>query len=82
MRRAAYYLTLGIGEYFPGHPHYDRVTVEQLYELTQHPENDMEWSVGLAVNFFKNKRRIRWIEFGCRTTGAGGDPILREVTDE
>jgi len=82
MRRAAYYLTLGVGEYTPDHPHFDRVTVEELYALKQNPENVMEWALGLKVSFHKNGRCIRWVDFGCRTTGAGGDSILKEASDE
>ena len=76
MRRAAYYLTLGLGDYFPDHPHFDNVRVEKLYDIKQHPENEMEWALGVKVSFYKNGRCIRWIDFGCRTTGAGGDSIV------
>lgn len=82
IRRAAYYLTLGVGEYFPNHPHFDRVTVEQLYPVVQNPDSEMEWSLGLVVAFYKGQHKLRWIEFGCRTTGAGGEPIIQEVTRE
>jgi hypothetical protein len=76
MRRAAYYLTLGVGVYFPEHPHFDIVKVEELYELKQNPDDEMEWSIGLKVSFHKEGRCMRWVDFGCRTTGAGGDSIL------
>jgi len=79
LKRAAYYLSLGIGEYFPEHPHFDRVTVEKIYEFTQNPENTYEWSQGVVVSFYKDKRRLRWVDFGCRVIGAGGDPILTKV---
>lgn len=79
IKRAGYYLSLGIGEYFPEHPHYDKVLVEQSYDMRSNPENDTEWSQGLTVSFYKQNRRIRWMDFGCRMTGAGGDAILREV---
>lgn len=79
IRRAAYYLSLGEGEYFPEHPHYDKVTVERTYDITQNPLDELEWSMGMIVNFHKDGRRVRWIEFGCRLIGAGGDPIVQEV---
>jgi hypothetical protein len=79
LRRAGYYLALGVGEYFPKHPHYDKVVVETLYDITPNPLNDTEWSQGMTVSFYKNNRRIRWIDFGCRVTGAGGDQIMKEV---
>lgn len=82
MRRAAYYLTLGVGEYITEHPHYDKVRVEKLYDVTPNPHNDLEWSMGMIVSFFKQEQRLRWVEFGCRTTGAGGTPIVKEITNE
>lgn len=81
IRRAAYYLKLGEGEYQPNHPHYDKVVVSTSYELAQNPDRPEEWSQGALVAFYKDGRRIRWIEFGCRVVGAGGDPILRKVDD-
>lgn len=77
IRRAAYYLTLGVGEYYPNHPHFDRVTVERLYDITPNSDNDMEWSMGMVVSFWQGPHKTRWIEFGCKTTGAGGDSILK-----
>jgi len=79
IRRAAYYLSLGEGEYTPSHPHYDKVVVSKTYDITQNPLDHLEWSMGMIVSFYKDDRRIRWIEFGCRLTGAGGDSILQEV---
>jgi hypothetical protein len=78
IRRAAYYLQLGVGEYTPDHPHFDRVVVSKLYDIQQ-PDDSVEWALGLIVSFFKNGRRIRWVDFSCRIAGAGGDQILREV---
>lgn len=80
IKRAAYYLSLGIGEYTPDHPHFDKVVVSKLYDIVNNPENPFEWSMGIVVAFYKDGRKIRWIDFGARVTGAGGDPILREVT--
>jgi hypothetical protein len=82
LRRAAYYLSLGVGEYTPDHPHFDKVRVETLYDLVQNPENEFEWSHGMKVSFIQDDRCIRWVDFGCRVVGAGGDPIIKEVTDE
>jgi hypothetical protein len=77
LRRAAYYVTLGEGTYFPDHPHFDKVVVERLYDFKQNPLDPIEWSLGLTVAFFYKGRRVRWVEFGCRTIGAGGDDIMR-----
>ncbi len=81
MKRAAYYLSLGLGEYLPNHPHYDRVVVEKLYDIMQNPDSPLEWSTGIVVSFYKEGRKIRWVDFGCRVTGAGGDTILRKVSE-
>jgi len=81
LRRAGYYLSLGTGVYYPDHPHFDQVVVEQTYPVTQHPEVSAEWSQGMQINFYKDGRRVRWVEFGCRLVGAGGDAILHEVID-
>lgn len=81
IKRAAYYLCLGLGEYFPSHPHFDKVVVEKLYDVTNNPANPLEWSVGIVVSFHQNSRRVRWIDFSCRITGAGGDALLRKVPD-
>jgi len=82
LRRAAYYLALGEGIYFPDHPHFDRVVVRKSYAFAQNPNNAREWSLGVEVAFYRNKRKIRWVEFGCRTVGAGGDDILRVIQED
>lgn len=63
----------------PEHPHFDVVTVHKIYDFMQNPVNDAEWGLGLRVSFFKGERCINWVEFGCRTTGAGGDDIMKKV---
>jgi hypothetical protein len=79
IRRASYYLRLGEGEYLPVHPHYDKVIVDKLYALTANPANKDDWAFGTCVSFYKDGRRVRWVEFGCHVIGAGGDALLREV---
>ncbi len=79
IRRAAYYASLGVGIYFPVHPHYERVTVETLYEVTPNPKDAAEWAFGIRVNFILSGRVTRWVEFSSRLVGAGGDDILRKV---
>ena len=80
-RRAAYYLCLGEGEYIPEHPHFDKVVVRRIYDITQNPIDEDEWGLGMRVDFYLRGRITRWVEFGCRTIGAGGDDILRKVED-
>ena len=82
IKRAAYYLSLGVGEYYPEHPHFDKVIVSTLYDIRPNPDNNSEWSTGMRVGFYQHERRIRWIEFGCRITGAGGDPIMKKVDND
>lgn len=82
IKRAAYYLALGIGEYYPEHPHFDKVIVSTLYDVMPNPENSTEWSTGMRVEFYQRERCTRWIEFGCRLTGAGGDPIMKKVESD
>jgi hypothetical protein len=79
LRRAAYYLALGLGEYAPEHPHYDKVRVDKLYDLMQNPLTESEWGLGIRVSFYQDQRCVRWVEFSCRTTGVGGDPVLESV---
>ncbi len=82
LRRAAYYVTLGVGTYFPDHPHFDRVEVRKTYDFVPSQKSEYEWSLGLEVAFYRQERKIRWVEFGCRTVGAGGDDILRVVSED
>lgn len=82
LKRAGYYLSLGVGVYHPNHPHFDKVVVSSTYSLTANPENDLEWSQGALVAFYKDDRRVRWVDFGCRVTGVGGDSIIREVRED
>lgn len=79
LRRAAYYLTLGVGEYFPEHPHHDKVVVENIYDFQPNPTNENEWGMGFRVSFYQESVCKNWVEFGCHTIGVGGIPILREV---
>ena len=79
IRRAAYYITLGEGIYYPDHPHFNKVIVEKLYDIMQNPLDSTEWALGLKVGFYQDNHLVRWIEFSCRLTGAGGDPVLRKV---
>ena len=81
LRRAAHYLSLGIGVYTPEHPHYDRVVVEQIYDFMQNPMNENEWGLGIRVAFYQGNHCNRWVEFGCRTTGVGGDEIIKKAQE-
>ena len=75
-RIAYYYLCLGFGEYSPNggkHPHYNKVIVRDFYEF----KDDVG---GVIVEFFKEGRRIRWVEFRNQVVGGGGDSVIQSVT--
>lgn len=80
MRTAHYYTKLGLGEYpVPGHSHYDRVVVRDLYAFMENPCTPGEYAGGLIVEFFQGKKRVRHVEFRCQVVGGGGDPIARPL---
>ena len=81
IRRAAFYLQLGEGVYRPEHPHYDEVRVTTSYDIRTSELFPEEWSQGRLVTFYQDGRKVRWVEFGCKVVGAGGDPLLRQVAD-
>lgn len=81
-RIAYYYLRLGEGVYVPDngqHPHYNKIIVRELYEFHENPLVSNERSGGLIVEFFKDDRRIRWIEFRCQVVGGGGVPMIKRI---
>lgn len=78
-RLAHYYLRLGEGDYYPVHPHYDRVTVRELYEFQENPQIEGEHAGGTLVEFFKDGHRVRWVEFRCQVVGGGGESVLKRV---
>jgi hypothetical protein len=78
LRRVAWaYLRRGEGTYSTDLLGYDRVIVRELYAL-QSPDGAPPQG-GMVVEFWRDGRRVRWLDFGVRVTGGGGDPILREV---
>jgi len=80
LRIAHYYLCLGYGSYSPkNHPHYDTVVVGPLYEFGENPEVPGEYAGGTVVTFFKDKRRVKFVEFRNLCVGGGGDPVMALV---
>lgn len=77
-RLAFYYLKKGIGEHPCEHESYDKVVVRELYGW-QSPRTDVPPQGGLVVEFYRDGKRARWVEFACRSVGGGGEPIVREV---
>ena len=82
LRIAHYYLCLGHGIYWPkNHPHYDEVVVGSLYEFGENPEVPGEHAGGTSVTFFKDGRRVKFVEFRCQVVGGGGDPVIALVLE-
>jgi hypothetical protein len=83
IKRIAYhYLRLGVGSYIPdggNHPHYDKIIVRELYDFKENPQVEGEHAGGIIVEFFKDGRRARWVDFRCQVTGGGGEVIIRRV---
>lgn len=78
-RLAFSFLQRGLGEYPIEHPQYDKVVVRPLYDWTSPVDENIPSQGGVLVEFFRAGRRVRWIEFGCRVIGGGGETIVREV---
>ena len=84
------YLAQGVGVHrVTDHPAYDTAIVRTLYDFTV-PEDlpeDLPEGVpdsvpaqgAFVVELWKAGKRIRWVEFGVRCIGGGGEPILREL---
>ena len=81
MKRLAYhFLCRGFGRYkIKDHPFYDEAEVKELYPWMPNPENQDEYGGAIIVSFFKKGRRIRFVEFGTRFIGGGGDETIRRV---
>ena len=78
-RRAFDYLIRGLGEYPSETPGYDKVVVKSLYGWKTPPDESLPSQGGVVVEFHRNGKRVRWVEFGCRVIGGGGEEILKEV---
>jgi hypothetical protein len=78
-RRAFHYLQRGIGRYESDHPAYDSIVVKSLYDWQTPTDDSVPGQGAMVVEFHKDGKRVRWVEFGCRIVGGGGEPIVREV---
>lgn len=78
-RTAFHYLLKGIGEYPSNLPSYDKVVVRSLYDWQTPQDEELPSQGGVVVEFWRGGKRIRWVDFGCRVVGGGGEPVLREV---
>lgn len=79
-------LAKGVGVHpVTDHPAYDMAVVRTLYDFTM-PEDlpdgvpeEVPAQGAFAVELWKGGKRVRWVEFGVRCIGGGGEPILHEV---
>ncbi len=78
-RLAAYYASLGIGEYVPKGYGFDRVVVQVKQPWTADPSSVMKSMLVLEVAFFSNGRQQRYVEFALIPAGFGGEPIMKVV---
>lgn len=78
-RLAWHYLQKGIGSHAIEHHVYDEVIVKQLYDWHAPENRDLPEQGGMVVAFMRVGERVRWVEFGVRFTGGGGESIIREV---
>ena len=79
-RMAHYYLCSGYGEYTPqDHPQYDKVIVRELYPFGENPRKQGEHAGGAVVEFYREDRKVKWIEFRCQVVGGGGEAVIRRV---
>jgi hypothetical protein len=78
-RHAFHYLQKGLGRYDSDHPAYDSVVVRSLYDWVTPMDEALPSQGGVVVEFHRAGKRVRWVEFGCRVIGGGGEPIVREV---
>lgn len=83
-RHAWHYLKKGLGSHAVLPPYdafYDEVVVRELYEWHSPavPREDMPPAGGIVVEFKRMGQRVRWVEFGCRFIGGGGESILNEI---
>lgn len=79
LKRLAYHhLCQGFGRRPIQHDMYDEVEVSELYPWSPN-EDGTEYGGGVRVTFYRDKLRVRWIEFGIRYGGGGGDLSVYSV---
>lgn len=78
LKRLAFsFLQRGLGEHRIEHPQYDKVVVRSLYDWRTPTDESIPSQGGVVVEFYREGARVRWVEFGCRVIGGGGESILR-----
>lgn len=84
MRIGAYYLAQGEGEYDVEQFEFEKVRVSIAKPWGNHARehNAEAYRMLFRVEFIKNTKVLRWIEFNTTVTGAGGRPTIYEVVNE
>ena len=77
LRLAWDFLKKGLGTHYVQHKDYDNVVVSEMYQWTV---VDSEGQAALRVTFKQGLHTIRYVEFGIRGVGAGGFPLIHELT--
>ena len=72
-RLAYHYLGKGIGTHKIEHTVYDEVVVSEFDEWKENPLDLSEHGAGIRVEFRRQGKRVRWVEFRVHTAGGGGD---------
>ena len=77
LQRLAYsFLCRGLGLYPTKHGEYDTVIVRELYPWTQNPTASDEYGGGIVVEFYSCSKKKRYVEFGVRRVGGGGEDAV------
>lgn len=82
VKRLAYsFLLQGTGKHTIDHDVYDEVEVSSLYPWMPNPtiSNGEEYGAGIKVTFYRQGKRVRWVEFSVRDVGGGGDLSIFRV---
>jgi hypothetical protein len=75
-RLAYFYLCKGLGKHTIAHDVYDEVMVSEFDEWKENPADPSEHGAGVRVEFRRQGKRVRWVEFRIRTAGGGGDQAV------
>lgn len=83
MRAAIGYMNRGVGVYGTDLFGCDKVEVRTSRKWGKAPipgPTHVVYSQETQVSFFRAGRRVRWVDFVTRVSGAGGEPALSEIT--
>ena len=67
----------GVGVHYVEHPEYDNVVVAPIYDWSM---VDGVGQGALRVTFKRGRTIRRYVEFGCKLIGGGGDEVFKLAT--